>query len=320
MSGSLLGLLYRADWTRLALAGTVRGAGELPNTTFTQLIVGVGHRSRPQPFPLPDAAGLDALAEPPGTERSLILAPGRRYRVTSSDWSRVVGCDGERAWQWFADLPPDTEVRFDHRPELPVPELLAPAWLLLGYRLTVGARDDGGRAAGDRGHRGGAARSVAGPGRGDVAAMGTGPASRSGHRGHRRRARDRAPPRAVRSRTPDAETDVTEFLSLDVGDSADPSVFTAPEGSFFGDGPGGERPSDRRPVDEAGLAALKMVGGLAAGGLGAAVRYAPKRQADPFAAATAEEPDDAMPDDEPLPGWAAARRRAGPTTRTAGRR
>ena len=58
-------------------------------------------------------------------------------------------------------------------------------------------RDDGGRAAGDRGHGGGAVQSVARSGRGDVAAMGTGPASRSGHRGHRRGARDRAPARAV---------------------------------------------------------------------------------------------------------------------------
>ena len=49
-----------------------------------------------------------------------------------------------------------------------------------------------------------------------------------------------------------------------------------------------------------------MVGGLAAGGLGAAIKYTPKRQVDPFAAATAEDPDDAMPDDEPLPAWAAA--------------
>jgi hypothetical protein len=56
-------------------------------------------------------------------------------------------------------------------------------------------------------------------------------------------------------------------------------------------------------VDEAGLAALKMVGGLAAGGLGAAIRYTPRRQADPFAAATAEDPDDAMPADDPLPDW-----------------
>ena len=46
------------------------------------------------------------------------------------------------------------------------------------------------------------------------------------------------------------------------------------------------------------------MGGLAAGGLGAAIKYSPKLQVDPFAAATTEEPDDAMPDDEPLPAWA----------------
>ena len=46
------------------------------------------------------------------------------------------------------------------------------------------------------------------------------------------------------------------------------------------------------------------MGGLAAGGLGAAIKYSPKRQVDPFAAATTEDPDDAMPDDEPLPAWA----------------
>ena len=48
-----------------------------------------------------------------------------------------------------------------------------------------------------------------------------------------------------------------------------------------------------------------MVAGLAAGGLGAAIKYAPKRHVDPFATATAEDPGDVMPDDEPLPAWAA---------------
>ena len=60
-------------------------------------------------------------------------------------------------------------------------------------------------------------------------------------------------------------------------------------------------------MDDVGVEALKMVAGLAAGGLGAAIKYAPKRHVDPFAAATAEDPDDVMPDDEPLPGWAGGR-------------
>ena len=47
-----------------------------------------------------------------------------------------------------------------------------------------------------------------------------------------------------------------------------------------------------------------MVAGLAAGGLGAAMKYRPSARVDPFAAATAEDPDDVMPDDEPLPAWA----------------
>ncbi len=48
-----------------------------------------------------------------------------------------------------------------------------------------------------------------------------------------------------------------------------------------------------------------MVAGLAAGGLGAAIKYAPKRHVDPFATATSEDPGDVMPDDDPLPAWAA---------------
>ena len=103
---------------------------------------------------------------------------------------------------------------------------------------------------------------------------------------------------------PDETVTVTEFLGLEVGGAVDPSVFSAEAGSFFGGRPGAEDGSGRSPLEDIGLEALKMVGGLAAGGLGAAIKYTPKRQVDPFAAATAEDPDDAMPDDEPLPAWA----------------
>jgi len=309
----LVGLLYRADWTRLGLTGTVRGGGWLPNTTFTRhWRAWETGRPRSHPFPMPDPPQwvTESVAEPPEAERSLLLAPGRRYRLTSSDGSRAIGCDGERAWQWFTDLPSDTEVTFAHRPEPQVSELLAPAWLLLGYRLTVGAETS---AAGRPGI---AVTGVARPGPGRLWGLVMGTLLPWGLVG---------PPvrvsavidaefgivlrRELWSGDADADSDahsdadVTEFLSLAVGEPGDPSVFTAPEGSFFGDGPRGGRASQRRPVDEAGLAALKMVGGLAAGGVGAAVRYAPRRQADTFAAATAEEPDDMMPDDEALPGW-----------------
>src|ERR1700722_8646213 len=261
----LAGLLYRADWTRLALTGTVRGGGWMPNTTFTNRwrTWETGQRTHHFPLPDPPAWMTESVAEPPGAERALILAPGRRYRATSADSSRVVGCDGERAWQWFAGLPAETEVRFDHRPEVPVPELLAPVWLLLGYRLTVGEET-----------------TVAG--RPGIAVTGVARLSRSrGPAGAALMPWGLVPrPERVSvvidaelgivlrgeswSGSPDA--DVTEFLSLEVGGAADPSVFTPPAGSFFGDGPSGGRASDRRPVDEAGLAALTMVRGLAAGG------------------------------------------------------
>ena len=60
--------------------------------------------------------------------------------------------------------------------------------------------------------------------------------------------------------------------------------------------------------------------GLAAGGLGAAIKYAPKRHVDPFAAATSEDPDDVMPDDEPLPDWAGRPRRLTVTAEARGGR
>jgi hypothetical protein len=309
----LVGLLYRADWTRLALTGTVRGADWMPNTNFTHRWRSWETGPRSHRFPLPDPPQwmTESTDEQWGAERSLVLRPGRRYRVTSSGGSRVIGCDGERAWQWFAQPPTGTKVTFDHRPGVPVPELLAPVWLLLGYRLTVGEETT------VAGRPGIAITGVARPGRirgfAGSALLPWGLLRRPDRVTAVIDAEFGIVLRRELSRGDDGDeggdegggADVTEFLSVEFGGSANPSAFTAPEGSFFGGGPGGGRASERRAVDEAGLTALKMVGGLAAGGLGAAVRYAPKRRADPFAAATAEDPDDAMPDDEPLPGWAA---------------
>ena len=319
----LVGLLYRADWTRLALTGTVRGAGWTPNTTFTHRWRAweTGPRSRLSPLPDPPDWMQESTTEPRGAERSLLLAPGRRYRVTSSGGSRVIGSDGERAWRWFADLPADTKVTFDRRPELPLPELLAPVWLLTGYRLTVGEET-----------------TVAG--RPGIAITGVGrPGPDRGLVGTTLVPWGLVPRPERVTAVIDAEfgivlrsqmwpgdddgaggdADVTEFLSLEFGGPADPSVFTAPDGSFFGDGPSRGRGPDGRPVEDVGLAALKMVGGLAAGGLAAAVKYAPKRHSDPFAAATAEDPDDAMPEDEPLPGWASDGASDGASDDTGGR-
>jgi len=94
----VVGLLYRADWTRLSLAAVTDGGSRV------------------------------------------LLAPGRRYRYESGGY--VTGCDGTRPWE----LPGDDEDHVDGRvhwvsgPEPPLPELLCPAWLLVGSRLQVRGR------------------------------------------------------------------------------------------------------------------------------------------------------------------------------------
>jgi hypothetical protein len=304
----LVGLLYRADWTRLTLTGTVRGSGQFPATSAGErwwsasFGEGLSSGSFSPPDPPPDPPDwMMATADRSETESTLTLAPGKRYRLATEDGSRVLGCDGERVWQWLADVPPGEWVTFERKPQPPVAGLLAPAWLLLGYRLSVeGEATVAGRA-------GivvtGTARTaqLVGLSATTVVSWGLVP------RPERVSAVIDAELGIVLRRElryPDGRVTATEFLGLEVGGAIDPSVFSADEGSFFGDRPAGQEGSGRPPLEDVGLGALKMVAGLAAGGLGAAIKYTPKRHVDPFAAATADGPDDAMPDDEPLPAWA----------------
>jgi hypothetical protein len=305
----LVGLLYRADWTRLSLTGTVRGIGQLPATPAGERwwsSASFGEGLRPGSFslaePPPDPPDwMMATADRSETESTLTLAPGKRYRLASLDGSRVLGCDGERVWQWLADVPPGARVTFERKPRLPVPGLLAPAWLLLGYRLSVEGETT---AAGRAGIVvTGVARTAPLRGLLGSTVIGWGLVPRPERVSA---VIDAELGIALRRELsyPDGTVEVTEFLGLEVGGEVDPSVFSPAAGSFFGDGSTGEGGSERPPLEEAGREALKMVAGLAAGGLGAAVKCTPKRHVDPFAAATAEDPDDAMPDDEPLPAWA----------------
>ena len=83
----LVGLLYRADWTRLSLTGTVRGSGQFPATSPGERWwpASFGERLRPGSFSLPDQPPPPpppppdwmATADRSETESTLILAPGR---------------------------------------------------------------------------------------------------------------------------------------------------------------------------------------------------------------------------------------------------
>lgn len=314
----LVGLLYRADWTRLTLSGTVRGAEPIVDTTFTisEPWVPFGPwRPRGSPPPEPPQ-WFYPEPEGEGAVRTLLLAPGRQFRVSSADGSRVLGSDGERVWQWLRDVPPEAEVHFDDRPRAPFRALLAPSWLVSGYSLAASGPETVGGRAGVR-----------------VRATPRPVTEREPRR--RRQARGSMGlvpafgPRWLRAwdevdavvdaelgillrcsrRRGDQSPLVAEFESLDVGRPAEPSAFSAPPGSVFGrsrarqlrDSSTGESFADT--LEAKAREAAKTVAGMAAGGLGAVIRYGPSRNGDPFAQATAEEsdPEAAMPTDEPDP-------------------
>ena len=297
----LVALLYRADWTRLCLSAEVHGPGE-PG------MAGVTVPTAPtETWPGPDPRF--PPFEPEVNDRMLLLAPGKRYREESVNGRYVHGCDGERLWRWSADLPPGVEIRFDNRPRPPCPELLAPSWLLSGYKLAI-----------------------------------KGKATARGRPGIRVLATPRRPARGLRAGPPigllpplrwppviqydqvlavvDAELgillscerrrgdqppQVSEFRSLTVDPEIDEARFTAPAGSVFGD----ESGFFPGPFGGAGREAAKAFAGLAAGGLGAAIKYAPFGRPGPSVRTTwgmAVDEDDAeaaMPRDDPLPGNAA---------------
>ncbi len=254
-------------------------------------------------------------------EPTLLVAPGRRYRLENSGGRHVRGCDGERIWLWLADLPPDTKVRLAGAPQPPFPSLLAPSWLLSGYELSI---------EGEAALCGRAGVSVVAVPRRDAS-----------WRGGRGRGRGRAlgpslfgwPTSVTSDRVTavvDAELgillrcerqrgarppDVAEFTSLTVGEAADPARFTAPPGSVTADArdsgwwsfrtepPGG-------PLGGVATEAAKAAVGLAAGGLGAAIRYSASIR-HPFGSSQAwgratvdDDPEGSMPRDDPPPAEA----------------
>jgi outer membrane lipoprotein-sorting protein len=145
----VIGLLYRADWTRLSLSADVRSESDQDLLMSRVRAVmpswvpkGAGRRSRVYPEGGPPTWA-EATGGEPGGSRSwharLLVAPGGRYRqeyLDESSW-RVVGSDGERTWLWHQQDPaspgPPIEVR--HKP--PLPQLFCPSELLGDFTLEV---------------------------------------------------------------------------------------------------------------------------------------------------------------------------------------
>jgi hypothetical protein len=259
----LVALLYRADWTRLSLSGVVDGGDEEPG------------------FP------------------TLLVAPGRRYRLSAEDGRHVRGCDGERIWEWFPEPPPVAGARLAGGPEPPFPVLLEPSWLLSGYSLSLEEETTvcgraGIRVAAVAVHRPNGRHLL---GLITIAPLRWLPVVRYDRAGVVVDAELGILLRCEGQRGDD-EPDVTSFQELTAGGDFDPERFTAPPGSVTGGGSG----SSGWPFGEAGREAAKTVAGLAAGGLGAAIRYAPRKRQNPFAQATHEDdPEPVMPADDPAP-------------------
>jgi hypothetical protein len=98
----LVGLLYRADWTKLSLSGTVTGAERVVDTVISVQTA--------EPLRAPWRREDDE-----GTARTLSVAPGQRFRADGADFGftppdglPVFGAEsareerqpGTRSWSW----------------------------------------------------------------------------------------------------------------------------------------------------------------------------------------------------------------------------
>jgi hypothetical protein len=228
----VIGLLHRADWTRLSLSAEVRFECD---RDLLHSRIGAG----------PPTGYREALTLMRPGRAALLIAPGGRYRLEDED-GLVEGNDGQRGWS-EADFGDDQPVR----------GLFCPSDLLGGHVLEIlGPVTAGGRHA---------IAIAATPSAGD-------------------RLHDRV------EATVDAELGillrreetfggqllaVTELTNVtrDPPAAADPARFTAPPGSHHHEGLGESlREAFSSPEGET----ARNIMDLAAGGLGALIRHAPR--------------------------------------------
>ena len=108
----------------------------------------------------------------------------------------------------------------------------------------------------------------------------------------------------------DAEPEVTELVSLDLDPMIDPALFAPPPGSLIAESMG-----DALRAGGHSWTLLKTVAGLAAGGLGASIRYAPppgRRRGQAAEQADGGDDADTIFADGPAPDRSADGRPVGP--------
>ena len=143
----VIGLLHRADWTRLSLSAEVHFEqdGDLARRREAVVRAEVMRRFGIRP----DLDGGPSAKRGPEDERggyhrwraALLIAPGRRYRLEyEGDYGgRADGSDGEQGWTLRPSAPAPLPPRdLEGGPGLPVPGLFHPAGLLAGFTLDVG--------------------------------------------------------------------------------------------------------------------------------------------------------------------------------------
>jgi hypothetical protein len=228
---------------------------------------------------------------------TLLVAPGRRYRMQTGD--HVEGCDGDRPWELRQRTVTEGTAREVHMygaPEPPLRPLLCPAWLLTGSRLEVRGR-------------------VSACERDALHVVAT------------RRLSIRSGSGLIRLPAGGAEVivdaelgillslawlaggqaaDVTALVSLELDPVTDLALFSPPAGSLVAEESFDEFLGPLGPF----VGAVKTAAGVAAGGLGAWIKYSPLGHRQPTM-----DPGDAeaaIPRDDPAPERAPDGRPAGP--------
>jgi hypothetical protein len=295
---TVIGLLYRADWTRLSLSAAALRTGRGPGRAAARdaairVPPGPTMRLRPDPGgpPIMEDVPEEELGGYHYGQAELLIAPGGRYRLEHRDETgRIDGSDGVRGWTWWRPaLAPPPSLEIDIGEEPPLPELLRPSDLLSGFSLDV-------------------LGPVTACGRGAVAVTAT---PRRDDIGSRPSLRDHFYDRIEvivdaelgillrREETFEGQRlTLTELAAVmpSPPEAADPARFAAPPGSHISQGLG-ERL--RQTFGGPGWQTAKDVAGLAAGGLGALIRLSPHLPGrDP---AGQDNLEAAMPSPEPGP-------------------